>query len=577
MSVIVSPKYAASPGPRRGLQAGVLTWPLVSIVLTGMVLLPLLWLVVISLQTDDTGAWTLQNYIDAFGSGFSRQAVVNSLILAGAVAAGATVLGTLLAWLVTRTDMPLARTVRALVTASFVTPSFLGALAWILLAGPNAGWINLLWTELTGSDKPLFNIFSLGGAMFIMAIYAVSYPFSLVCSALQQAPSEYENAARTLGAGVIRIMRSIMLPLTMPAILSGFILAFLETIAAFGVPAFILIPARTPVMTIQIFSLFSEFPPRLGVAAAYGMPLLLVTLALILIQRRILHRRSYTLITGKGGTYRRATLGLWRWPALVLALAVPLLSVVLPYTVMVLVSLCRAWGKGPLAPGNLTLHWYHATFIESSATQSALQNSLAYCAAAATLAVAVASLAAYIRSRRLIPGSAALGFLAMAPFAVPGIVLGIGFYAAYAHPPIRLIGTPWILIVAFATQFLPIAYSNGMSMIGALAVDLENAGRILGASRMHVLTRITAPLLGNALLSSWMLIFISAFRELSTAIFLFVGSTAVITTTIFDFSSSGNYEQVCTLGVTMMVIILGVVTLVHQVFGKRRNHLKSTQ
>jgi iron(III) transport system permease protein len=267
---------------------------------------------------------------------------------------------------------------------------------------------------------------------------------------------------------------------------------------------------------------------------------------------------------------------MWRWPALVLALAVPVLSVVLPYAVMVLVSLCRAWGKGPLAPGNLTLHWYHATFVESSATQSALQNSLVYCAVAATISVAVASLAAYIRARRLIPGSAGLGFLAMAPFAVPGIMLGIGFYAAYAHPPIRLIGTPWILIMAFATQFLPIAYSNGMSMIGTLAVDLENAGRILGASRLLVLRRITAPLLGNALLSSWMLIFISAFRELSTAIFLFVGSTAVITTTIFDFSSSGNYEQVCTLGVTMMVIILTVVTLVHQVFGKRRNYLQST-
>ncbi len=132
---------------------------------------------------------------------------------------------------------------------------------------------------------------------------------------------------------------------------------------------------------------------------------------------------------------------------------------------------------------------------------------------AATIAVTIATLIAYTRARRIIPGSALLGFLAMAPFIVPGIVLAIGFYAAYAYPPIKLVGTPWIIIMAFATQFLPIAYANGMSMFGTLSVDLENAGRILGASRIAVLRVITAPVAARgALLSGWMLVFISSFR-----------------------------------------------------------------
>lgn len=577
MSTTLLSKAESMPPRAQRYHFSVLLLPVSALLLVAMVLLPLGWLVVISFQSDATSALTVQNYVDAFSDGSSRLAVLNSLLLAGCVAALATIVGTLLAWLISRTDMPCRKLVRALILASFVTPSFLGALAWILLGSPNAGWINRIWVAMTGADTPLVNIFSLGGAIFVMAIYAISYPFSLVSNALEQAPSEYENAARTLSAGLFRITRSITLPLAMPAILSGFILSFLEAIAAFGVPAFILIPARKPVMTIQLFSLFSEFPPRLGEAAAYGMPLLIVTALLLVAQKRILRRRSYTLITGKGGSFRRVPLGAWRWPALVIAMLPPLLSVILPYGAMLLVSLSRAWGRGPFAPHNLSLHWYYATFVESTSTRATLEHSLMYCSAAATIAVVVATLVAYVRARRVLPGSGVLGFIAMAPFVVPGIVLAIGFYAAYSHPPIQLIGTAWILIIAFATQFLPIAYANGLSMIGALSADLENAGRILGASRFRVLCFITAPLLRGALLSSWLLIFISAFRELSTAIFLFVGSTAVITTTIFDYSSSGNYEALCALGIVMMLIIFTVVIVIYRLFGVRVNRLQTAE
>ncbi len=561
----------------RKISLSTMLWPLIAAVLAFMVLLPLAWLVWISFQSDTTDQLTLGNYLDAFRSRTSLVAILNSLLLALGVATGATIAGTLLAWLITRTDMPFRGLVRALILASFVTPSFMGAIAWILLASPNAGWLNQIWVAVSGAEVPLFDIFSLGGAMFVMAIYAISYPFSLVAATLDQAPSEYENAARTLGAGLARITWSITLPLAAPAIISGFILSFLEAIASFGVAAFILIPARRPVITIELLSLFSEFPPRLGQAAAYGIPLLAVTAVLLTIQRRLLARRSFTLITGKGGSFRRVALGVWRGPALALAMAPPILSVLLPYAAMLLVSLSVAWGKGPFAPGNLSFQWYYKVFFDTVSARNSLGHSLVYCSVAATIAVTIATLIAYTRARRIIPGSALLGFLAMAPFIVPGIVLAIGFYAAYAHLPIKLVGTPWIIIMAFATQFLPIAYANGMSMFGTLSVDLENAGRILGASRIAVLRVITAPLLRGALLSSWMLVFISSFRELSTVIFLFVGGTAVITTQIYDFSSSGYYESVCVLGIVMMLVVFSATLVVYGLFGAPLNRLQSSE
>ncbi len=549
--------------------AGNLVLPFAALVMVVMVLLPLGWLVWMSFHSDDTGALTVQNYIDAFSSTVSHRAIVNSLILALAVASISTVAGTMLAWLTARTDMPLRGLVRALILAGFVTPSFLGALAWTILASPNAGWLNQIWFTLSGSRDSLFNIFSLGGAIFVMSIYALSYPYSLVAAALEQVPAEYENAARTLGARPSRITRSITLPLVLPAILSGFILAFLETVGSFGVPAFLLIPARLPVITLYLYSFFSAFPPGVGEAAAYGIPLLLVTALLLVIQRRLLGRASYTLITGKAGTLRRVPLGWWRWPAFLIAMIGPLLAVLLPYAAMCGVSLMKVWGKGLFAPHNLSLHWYSLALFHGDAAGIALRHSLLYCAGAATIAVVVATLVAYGRARRLLPAGGLLGFIALAPFVVPGVVLAIGFYAAYSHPPVRLVGTAWVLIIAFATQFLPIAYTNGLSMFGVLNVDLENAGRILGANRLRVLWSINAPLLRGFLLSSWLLIFITSFRELSTAIFLYVGGTSVITTAIFDYSASGPYQPLFVLGILMMLVVFAASALVHRLFGVR--------
>src|SRR5262249_60521041 len=155
---------------------------------------------------------------------------------------------------------------------------------------------------------------------------------------------------RTTGKGPLR--------LALRAILSGFLLSFLDALELFGPPAFLLIPARQQVMTTQLYLFFSQFPPQLEVAAAYAMPLLLVTICLLFFQRRILGRRRFVTVTGKGGVRRRTRLGGWRWPAVGLALIPPALSVILPYGALLLVSLEHVWGKGPFAPGNLTGYSY---------------------------------------------------------------------------------------------------------------------------------------------------------------------------------------------------------------------------
>jgi iron(III) transport system permease protein len=474
------------------------------------------------------------------------------------------VFGTALAWLVARTDMPAGGAVRLFVFAAFVTPSFLGATAWIFLAAPNAGWLNRGWLAMTGAERGPFDIYSLPGAIFVTALYSYPYTFNFVAGFLETVPSELERSAALLGANWWRVLVRITLPMVRPAIIAGAVMSFLEALAEFGTPAFLLIPARQQVMTTQLY-LFFQYPTRPNLAAAYAIPLLLFAVVLFSLQQQLLRRGRYTTLGGKGVARETIKLGAWRWPALVLCLIPPILSLVLPYSALLGTSLSKVWGKG-LVAGNITLDWYRWAF-ENDAARSAIVHSLTYAAAAATIALVLAAFCSYVASRELLPGARLLGFIAKAPFVVPGIVLAIGFFSAYARPPIVLYGTAGMLIIAFATRFLPIAYSGSETALRGIDPDLERAARALGCGQLRTFVRIVLPLLRRTLLMNWLLVFIPSLRELSSAIFLFTPATAVISTLIFDLSDAGNYEPVSTLGILMMVLTFVLVAVAYRFVG----------
>jgi iron(III) transport system permease protein len=406
----------------------------------------------------------------------------------------------------------------------------------------------------------------LGGAIFVIALYSYPYTFTFASNALEMIPSDMERSAALLGASWWRVTWRITLPLVRPALIAGALLSFLEAIAEFGTPSFLLIPARQQVITTQLY-LFFQFPVRPNLAAAYAMPLLLVTMGLFLLQQRLLKRGRFTTVSGKGTAREPIRLGRWRWVAFAICILPPLCSLVLPYTALLGTSLSQAWGRGPVL-GNLTLHWYRWALFENDAARSAIKHSLTYAAAAATIATVLAVFTAYVSHRRLLPGARILSFIAVAPFVVPGIILAIGFFSAYTRPPIILYGTGWMLIIAFATRFLPIAYSGSESAIRCIDVELENAARTLGSPMLRTFRLITLPLLRRHVVAAWLTAFIPSLRELSSAVFLFTPATAVMTNLIFDLSDAGNFEPVSALGVLMMGLTFALIALAYRLLGR---------
>lgn len=557
---------AAARVVRSRIDLSGLVMALLAAALCLLVILPIGWLVVFAF-TDRARNPTLAN----FHTLFTDPAFVDPLLATLTIATSVSVICCLVAapmgWIVARTDMPLRGAVRLLVMASFVTPPFLGAIAWELLAAPNSGLLNQLYRAVSGAgpDVALLDIYTMTGLIFVISCYTFPYIFVLVANALDRIPGDLEDASSMLGGSAWRTARSITIPLALPALLAGALVAFLQAMTLFGSPAILALPAGFHTMTTKIWSLF-QFPPKPELGAAAALPLLILTIVLLRAQAVVLGRRGYTVVGGKSGAPRPVRLGPLRWPAFALCLAVLCLPVFLPYGALVNAALSRVASQ-PLTPETFTLHNIYFVFFELSATKLAMKNTFLLGLMAATCGTVLALVIAYLTSRAAVRGHRALGFLATAPIAIPGIVLGVGLFLAYTRGPVVLYGTLWILLLAYVTIELPAAYQQLQSAFRSLSPELEEASRILGASRLRTLRDVTAPLLGPSLIATWCFIFVAVVRELSAAVILFTSETKVLSVLIFDLKESGDLAAIAVLGLTMLILTSLVIIAANRVPG----------
>jgi iron(III) transport system permease protein len=546
--------------PRFGFKDPTLpVWLGAALLLVFLMLLPLGAIFRASLW-DESGL-SFGRYLEVFTNAQFLKAIWNTLVISAWVGVISVIVGGLLAWLVTRTDLPWKKPIRALVMASFVTPPFLGAFAWTLLAGPNAGALNKFYRAVTGADDALFNIFTMSGLVFVMALYSFPYVFSMIANVCELISSDLEDAAEILGANKWRTAWTVTLPLAMPALIGGFILAFLQSLSLFGAPAILGLPAGLHTITTQIWALF-QYPPRLDMAAAFSVPLLLATMGLIAVQKKILGRKGYSTVGGKGVQKRLLRLGWGKIPVLFFVFGILSLSVFLPYWILLKAALSQAWAL-PLTWDNFTLKNLTFAFFEYGDTQLAIYNTFKLGLLTATLGTVLATLIAYITNRNLFRGARYLSFFALAPLVIPGIVLAVGLFIAYTRPPLILYGTVWILFVAYLTKEMPIGFSQAESTFKSIHPELEDASRIIGANRLTSLIDVTVPLARSGLIAAWSFIFIGVIRELSASILLFAPKSKVVSVVIFDLKEEGQIGVIAVLGILLLVVSFAVILAVH--------------
>ncbi|TVR58299.1 MAG: iron ABC transporter permease [Candidatus Competibacteraceae bacterium] len=500
------------------------------------------------------GEFSLANYEQVFLRRRNYLALWNSLWVSAIATLLATIIGVFTAFLVQRTDIPARNLWRVLLVLPFAIPPLFSAMGWVQLAGP-VGLLSQVYKELFGVFTVPWNLYSPGGIIFVLAVSNYPFVFITVAGALARMDSSLEEAARTSGVGPWRVMRDITLPLVRPAILGGALLAFVSSIDNFGIPAVLGLRAQFYVLTTRIYEALTI--PNLPLATAMSMLLVgLALLAMLGFRRAEGHGDRYAVVAGKSVLPNVVRLGRWRAPVVAgLALLVTFI-VLLPLFALVLTSLLRFWGA-ELTWANLTLDHYHAV-LNTPAARRGIVNSLILAFTAATVLVVATALISYLTVKAKLRGAGWLDAAGIVPFALPGSVIGVSMILAWSNPPFgpTLYGTIWILLIAYLMRYMAFGLQATRATLQQIHGSLEEAALTAGASRLRALKDITLPLLRPGMIAGWVLIFISAFNELTVSVLIWTSGSETIGVWIFLMQDSGFTGRASALAALTLPVIL---------------------
>jgi len=558
-----APRGLAAPWRRAGASQSVVLGLAIALLFV-IVAYPMLWLVLAAFGIP--GPPTVEHLARVATRAQNFDSLVNTLQLAFGTGLLSIAFGVPLAWATARSDMPLRRSVHALVALSYITPPYLTALAYIILLGPDAGHFNRLLRWLLGLEGAPFNIFSMGGVIFVIGVHVFAFTYFLTYTALQSVDASLEESAQVLGAGRWTVIRRINLPLVAPAITGGALLGAVDSLALFGPQAILGTPARIVFLPTRIYATISGYPPRWGEAAALSLVLVLLTVLGLAIQRGYLERRSYITVGGRGVRTGRTRLGAWRWVLLAFCGTVVFFSAVAPISVLAITSLSKNWIEPPTL-ANLTLAHFQAALFTDQIAARGIANSFRLATGAALIAVSLSAAIAYLDVRTTLKGRRLLDYLAILPLGLPGTVIAVGILLAFIRPPFSIYGTIWILLVAYVARFIPLATRSANATFRQIDPSLEEAARITGASWLTAIRRILLPLSRPGLFVAFLLVFIPAFGELSATILLYTGGTETIAIAIYRLNDLGQLEVVSALAVFTVGVILALSLLVSLLSG----------
>jgi iron(III) transport system permease protein len=530
-----------------------------------LVAVPVGGLVWRSLWVTDTGGIGLDNYIAVATEPGIWEAVLNSVWVGLATTAASLLIGVPFAFLVSRTDIPGRRLFRSVAVLTFAAPSFIAALGWILLLGPRGGFLNEYVFAPLG--LPRLSIFGAGGIVMVLTFFLYPLVFLPVTDALDNMDPRLEEAADSLGATRWHTLRSVTLPLIVPPVFSGSLIVFISAFIIFGPVALLGTPVGFETIPTALLKMMT-FPPRIELAAVLGLPVLVVIGGLLILQRRIYGRRRYTTLAGQPGRRRITKLGAWRWPAWLFGIAITMVSLVLPFGVLLLTSFRKAIGL-PLRPENMVLFDNYRALVHEPEILVSFWNSLWTSLLATVLSIVVALVAAWLRERgrsRLRP---VIAPAMLAPLAFPGAILGIAALVTYSAGPFWMGGTLGIMVLAYLIRVVPQSFTYVQAGFTQLNSETEEAARSLGASWMETMRRITTPLLRGQILSIGVLNFVLLFRELDVSIFLYTGGNSVAPVVLYNLASESRFQLMGALSVVMLAVNLGVVLLARRLLRVR--------
>ena len=563
----------SAPAERRRFEWGWLVIAVCVALTVYLAVIPLgflLWQSFFTPQTADKAAqFTFGNYLEAYGTSETWALFRNSLEFAVGTSCFSFLVGGTLAWMNERTNTPFKRLFYGLSIIPLIIPSILFTVAWILLASPKIGIINLVLKDFLGLEHHVFDIYTVWGMIWVDGLHYSPMAFLLMSAAFRAMDPALEESAMMSGASVLQVAWRVTLKLSWPAVFATILILFVRAIESFEVPALLGLPVGIEVFTSSIYQAVHRYPSQVGLASAYAVTLLLITAAGVYFQSRLSSRGSkYATMTGKGFRPRQIDLGKWRYLTAAIFIVYFLLIVVLPFSVLLWSSFQKFYTVPSWkALHNLTLDPYRFIITYPSLVTS-VWNSLLLAVGTATIVMLVTSVICWIVVKTKLRGRWILDGVASLPLVYPGLVLGLAIMIFYLNVDIGVYGTIWILFIAYVTRFMPYGLRYNTTSMLQIHKELEESAAMSGASWGTTFWRVILPLLKPGLVAGFIYVMIVSIRELSSSILLYSPGTEVVSVVIWELWENGQYVELSALGV-MFILALFVLVMAAQWLGRK--------
>ena len=521
---------------------------------------PLLYLLFRAFFAD--GSFSLDAVKRIYSYSLNWDCLRNTLITASLSMVFGVLIAFPLAWLVTRTNLYGRGFFRTLFLLTYMVPPYVGAMAWMRLLNPKVGTVNVVLKNLFGLSEAPFNIYTIGGMVWVLTTFYYPFAFILLCRALERMDPSLEEAARISGASPVKTLFTVTLPMMLPSIGSSAIMVFVAAASCYGIPSIIGAPGKLYTITTRISEYVATGTSQgLSDATVLSVFLMVLSLVLLLLSNLLMGKKNRITISGKSMRPNIVDLRKWRIPLTILTSIFAIVIIVIPFLSVIATSFTQNMGKSVFAEGNLTVRFWQNVFTRSTILKSAL-NSLITATLAATLGMIICIIMAYLLKRTNMRGRKIPDFLISFGSGTPSVVIALALIMTMSGRfGLNLYNTMAILVIAYMIKYMMMGMQNTISGFSQIGPVLEEAAAVSGAGWLRRMKDVVIPMLLPSIVAGWFIIFIPSFYELTMSNLLYSEKTMTLGVELFRYQMNSSQQTAAALAccILLLVLILNLV------------------
>lgn len=511
-----------------------------------------------------TGNFSLEAFARVYTYPLNWNALRNTLVTAGLSMVFGVMIAFPLAWLVGRTNLYGKKFFRTLFVMTYMVPPYVGAMAWLRLLNPTVGNLNMWLMDIFNLAKSPFNIYSIGGLVWVLTTFYYPYAFITISRAMEKMDPSLEEASKISGASPLKTVATVTMPMMMPSIVAAALLVFVSAASCYGIPSIIGAPGQIDTVTTRIIDfVYIGSPEGLTDATTLAVFLMLIANVILYISTFVCGKKQYITVSGKSTRPNIVDLGRWRIPITLLVCLFALIVVVIPFVTVAATSFTVNMGE-PLSFDNLTLKYWERIFTRKAILSSA-KNSLVSAGIAATAGIAISCVMAYLLTRTTVRGRKLPDFLITVGSGTPSVVIALALIMTMSGKfGINIYNTLTIMIIAYMIKYLLMGMRTVVSAMSQIHPSLEEASLISGASWLRSFKDVTIPLIAPSVVAGWFLIFMPCFYELTMSTLLYSTDTKTLGYELFTYQTYHSQQTASALATAILILVIFVNWLLNK-------------